>query len=262
MTHRIAMAALLSVSLWSQFGRASSPQSEVPAIATERPSVGTGPEIVSSHSLQVESGMTMTFSSANYAADLTESLLRLGMGKHTELRFGATNAVYEREHIQGTSSLQFQDIALSLKMGLAAPNHLMPQALAVALSCPTGSAGQTSGTFDPSAIIIWQQISSKAYTLTENIAAVRTPYTSTRQTKWLPSIAVGRPFSDSLSWYFEYAPTVTAESGMSHIVDGGLLYNRSRTSQFDLRFAYLSDGTGSHNTFSLGYSFRLDRLLR
>ncbi len=239
---------------------ASSQAAESLPIATERPSVGTAPDVVPSDSLQMESGANVSYSKTDYVADLPEVLTRLGIGHKMELRLTSSNAVYQMAADPGTKHLQFQDMGFGMKVGLTGPNHRMAQSVVLNLSCPTGGPSQSSDTYDPMAILIWQQTLPKGYILTENVELLRTTVDGARRTNWLPNVAVGRAISKRYQWYAEYAPTFAKDASTLHVVDGGLLFSPFRTAQIDVRVGYQNDEAGRHNLISLGYSHRLDGL--
>lgn len=235
---------------------------DVPAISTDRPSVGTSPDILSPRSVQMESGVNLAYGSKNYAADLPESLVRIGIGLRSEIRFTSPNLMRQSYAAAGSALMQAQDMAFSMKVGLAEPNSILPKTGLLALSCPSGNKNQTSGSYDPIVGLIWEQVIPHGFTIIENLEAQHTSVSSSRVTNWLPSVLIERSFSPKLSWFAEYAPTFSMHAATLHIVDGGLIYTATSNSQFDLRVGYQNDSAGLHNILSFGYSLRIDDLGR
>jgi hypothetical protein len=253
---RIALCLALSASI----ERAMSAQtSDMLDIAAERPSVGSGPEIVPSHSLQMETGLNALYSKHNYVVDLPEAFLRLGIGYRSELRFTASNIVSRGTPAPATDAIQFQDIVFGVKTGVTTPNHFMVQSVVASMSLPSGGPSETSGTMDVSFILIWTQSTANGFSITENVGGTRTSTDGIRQTNWSPNASIGHAFSKSIVWYMEYATTIAPSAGLAQIVDGGFSYNTRSTSQFDLRIGVQSDDQGVHNILSIGHSFRLDK---
>jgi hypothetical protein len=235
---------------------------QIEAISTERPSVGTTPDITPPHSFQVENGLNVIYSSKAYAADLPESLARLGIGHHLELRLSSANLVHQSDSGQGVSFLQAQDLGFSVKSGIAGQNSLLPQAIVVALSCPTGASTMTSGSYDPSTVLVWHQALRKGFTIIENLSFLRTTINGARKNDWGTGVVVGRAISGKVSWFAEYAPMFAADANALHIFDGGFIYAPQPTSQVDLRIGHQNDPAGLHNFLSLGNSFRVNGLGR
>jgi hypothetical protein len=235
---------------------------EVAPIATDRPSVGTAPDITAARSFQIESGMNFAYSSRGHAADLPETLLRYRAGHHVELRFNSTNLIRPMDMSAGWPPMQAQDMAFGMKLGISPPNHMLPQTIVASLGVPTGSAAQSSGSYDPQAIAIWQQALRHGFAITEEVGFFRTLIDGKRQNNWNPSLFVSRAISGRLGWFAEYAPTTAANTATLHVVDGGFLFTPAPVSQIDVRVGYRNDPAGLHNLMSLGYSIRIDRLGR
>ncbi len=231
-------------------------------MATDRPSVGTAPDITGGGSLQFENGMNFAYSSKGYAADLPESLMRYGIGHHVELRFNSANLIRPMDMPAGSPFMEAQDMAFGIKVGLSEHNHILPQTVVASLGVPTGSAAQTSGSYDPQLIVIWQQTVRHGFSITEEVGLFHTSVDGSRQNNWNPSLFVSRAFSGKATWFAEYAPTVVADTATLHIVDGGILFTPTPVSQLDFRVGYQNDPAGLHHLISLGYSVRLDRLGR
>jgi len=233
---------------------------EIEPISTERPTVGTTADITPSRSLQIENGLNVAYSSRAFAADLPENLARLGIGHHLELRFSSANVVHQSDAAQGVGFVQPQDLGFSVKSGLAAPNSLLPQAIVVAFSCPTGASTQTSGSYDPSTILVWHQVSRNGINVTENLLLLRTTIGGVRRNDLGTGVVVGRAISGKVAWFAEYAPMFAADVSALHIFDGGLIYTPRPTQQFDLRIGHQNDPAGLHNFLSVGYSIRVNGL--
>src|ERR1700720_4297958 len=76
----------------------ASGQSQTPAkdldIVTDRPDITESSIVVPKGSLQAENGVTWTNDHGQRTFDVSETLLRLGVARQTELRFGAPNYLF------------------------------------------------------------------------------------------------------------------------------------------------------------------------
>jgi hypothetical protein len=230
--------------------------SEPPPISTERPTVGYSPDLIPGGSLQFENGSNVLFQKAQYAADLPETLVRLGLTDRFETRFLISNAVYP----SSAGKFESADAACSAKVLLAGPNTRLPKSAILSLSFPTGSPSQTSGSYDPSLTLIWTQAASRGYFFNEVAGATLTTLNGARRPVWLPSVVGGRALSSKLSIFAEYAPTVLQDRNVVHVVDGGFAVTIRRLQQIDVRSGWQQDTAGAHGLFSLGYSLRSDSL--
>jgi hypothetical protein len=256
------MACLILVALFAPIPtiQVRAQESEIPEIATDRPEVGLAPEVVPEGMLQMETGVGVGYTRGNYVADFPESLTRWGIGHHLELRATSSNAVFDPNPDPGVKKIEFQDFSFGAKAGLSEAGNVIPQAVVASLSCPTGGDAYTSGSFDPSVILVWQQKMRRGFVLTENMGGVRTTVNDQRKILWGPGVVLGHGVTNVMDAFLEYAPSLASGVPSTHVVDGGFTYRMTPNSQIDVRVGYQQDGTGGKNLFSLGYSRRLDRL--
>jgi Putative MetA-pathway of phenol degradation len=227
------------------------------AISTERPSVGPSPDVIAPGSLQVETGMAVSFQKSQYTADFPESLIRIGITKRFEGRFQASNASYQPWQAADTK-FQTEDIGVSGKILLGGPNPIVPKTAIMNLSLPTGGLQYTSGSYDPSLTLLWAQNITHGWSILEVAQGTLTTLRDARRPIWAPSISVGYPLSDKLSGYVEYAPSLLQDRSFVYILDGGLLLLHNKTRQFDVHAGYLADAGGIHTLIGFGYSVRYD----
>ena len=234
----------------------------MPVISTERPTVGNSPDLIPARSLQVENGISVTLQNNHYAVDSPETLLRLGVTDRAELRFLFEDEVYQQPDTPTTASFQTMDPAFSVKLGLGKPTSIYPRSLIAQLSLPRGGPSWTSGSYDAGITMIWTQTIRKDYFLNEVVGGTLTTLYGARRMCWAPSIAAGRPLSETITGFGEFAPALAADGTRSYVVDGGFSLVHNRLSQFDFRTGYLKDSVGIHGLFSFGYSVRRDGLFR
>jgi hypothetical protein len=251
--------ALLGAILFASLVQAAHSQEAAQSvISTERPTVGFSPDVIPKGSLQSENGVGVSFQSAQYLLDGPESLLRLGLTDHLEIRFLASNALYQSPTSATPRYLQTSDTAFSAKVLLAGPNTFAPKSAILSVGFPTGGPAATSGTYDPAVAAIWTQATHRGYFLNEVAEATLTNLRGARRAVWAASIAGGRALSDTVSIFAEYAPNLLADHSMPFVIDGGFAFTRRKTQQFDIRMGYSKDGNGSHSLITLGYSMRRD----
>lgn len=239
---------------------ASAQETQSPVISTERPTVGSSPDLIPRRSLQVENGAGVTFQRHQYVADFPEALLRFGLTNKAEIRWLFGDEVYQRSSGPDSHSLQTMDPNLSVKLALGKPNSLYPRSAVLGLSFPRGGSSWTSGSYDPGVAAIWTQTIKKAYFLNELAGSTLTTLAGSRRMSWTPSIAGGRSLSQIVTAFAEYAPTVLEDSRLQYVVDGGFGLTLRRLSQLDIRTGYLRDSAGLHALFSVGYSVRRDEV--
>lgn len=257
----LASAPFLLTLLITPFpGYVKAQEAATPAISTERPTVGDSPDLIPAESLQVENGAGVNVQRSQYALDLPESLIRCGVTEHFEVRFQASDETYQPRSTPGSAAWQSTDPALSVKALLGVPNGFRPRSGILALSFPEGGPAWTSGSYDPSATLIWTQSFHKGYFLNEVAGATLTTLNGARRPEWAPSIAGGRALTETMTGFAEYAPTVLPDGMLEYVVDGGFALVHKKLSQFDVRTGTLRDANGYHALLTLGYSIRRDGL--
>jgi hypothetical protein len=102
------------------------------------------------------------------------------------------------------------------------------------------------------------QTISHGYVISEVAQGTLATLNGARRPTWEPSVAVSHPFSDRLSAYVEYAPSLLQDHSLLYVLDGGLMLVRNKTRQFDVRAGYLADSNGIHTLIGVGYSVRYD----
>lgn len=235
---------------------------EQPLISTERPTVGSSPELVPARSLQIENGIGASFQRNQFVGDLPESLLRFGIKERVEARFLFGDEIYLRSNTPHLASLQTLDPAFSFKIGLGKPTTLYPRSAIASLSFPRGGPSWTSGSYDPGLAFIWTQAFKRGCFLNEVVGGTLTTLGDARRMAWAPSVAGGRAISRAITGFAEYAPTILANGTSEYVVDGGFAVVFQKLHQFDVRAGYLSDPAGYHTLLSVGYSIRRDEVFR
>ena len=262
MKRLLHLAIASSLTFGCLVSTANSQEHGQPVISTDRPTVGSSPDLVPARSLQVENGIGASFQRNHFIGDLPEYLLRLGLTQRVEVRFLFGNEVYQHSNTPHLPSLQTLDPAFSMKISLGKPTTLYPRSAIVSLSFPRGGPSWTSGSYDPGLTFIWTQAFKRGYFLNELVGGTLTTLGDARRMAWAPSLAGGRAISNTITGFAEYAPTVLASGSSEYVVDGGFAVVFQKLHQFDVRGGYINDPAGYHTLLSVGYSIRRDEVVR
>jgi len=226
---------------------------ELEPITTDRPTVGSGPELVPVHSLETENGIGWTNDDHRSRFDLPESFVRYGVSDRFEARILMPNT-----HISGGDATQTDDIQLGVKIRLRPLESAWPMAFATGVSAPTGSDGLSSGAWDPyetfsiSHPLPGRYSASSSFTFAAISGAPhgRSPFTQA-------TFDFGYALAPRHSLFFEYAPLYDGRQHSSgYTVDGGTLWTVRPNIQLDFRFGRTVVGDSSGFNLFLGYSFR------
>src|ERR1700723_4676571 len=113
-------------------------------IATDRPAVTNSSVVVPVGSLQVENGFLETSSQGQSIVDGSESLVRFGIAKRTELRLTVPDYFENLSSRDGIGS-GFGDLALGVKQQLGPISGKFDVSVIVFLNFPTGNTTVSSG---------------------------------------------------------------------------------------------------------------------
>jgi len=130
-------------------------------IETDRPDVT--PYTVPQGSLQLENGIAWTGDESGRDFDLTESLLRVGVGSTTELRVGIPDYFYRLRRTM-TPPSGFGDLLIAVKQRLGEVAGV-DLAVVPAVTLPTGTTGWSSGGIDPQLEFPWQRELSQRWSI-------------------------------------------------------------------------------------------------
>ena len=227
-------------------------------ISTDRPSVGTGTDLVPFHSLQFENGVAWT----------RDQSVNSGDGSETEVRFGLSNRVELQAYVPnmnwagGVPGVRFNDFAIGAKLKIGSDKQSWPVAIQPSLSFPTGSAELTSGGVDPTILFATQR------NLPRNFQFGASASLTSLSTNGAPRVAQSQLAFD-LGWCanpktcfgLEEAPFFsTAQNSNGTTTDGSMTLGISPRTQLDMAIG-TTITNGDRAVFVIfGYSFRIDHL--
>jgi hypothetical protein len=132
-------------------------------IATDRPAITNSSVVVPASSFQAENGFLETTSQGQSVIDGTETLVRFGITKRTELRFTAPDYFYNLNTGDDLDS-GFGDVALGVKEQLGPTLGKFDVSVILFLSFPTGTNMVSSGGYDPGLQLPWSRALSANWT--------------------------------------------------------------------------------------------------
>ena len=225
-------------------------------ISTDRPSIGTGPDLVPVHRVIVENGIGWNVDRGSDKADWPETLFRVGVSRDLELR--AT--LPDIEHTSGTDTYQQEDFGLSAKIHLPSPERL-PFGVILGITAPTGSRGVTAGGWDPSALF------STSHAFSPRLGSF-----ASADLSWAGGGTAGRQTVTQLAFdglwnttatvtnFVEYAPLFsTGKDSSGYTLDTGVLWIVRRFLQFDVHAGRTWTGSDAATVAGLGFSFSARR---
>jgi hypothetical protein len=229
-------------------------------ITTDRPDVTEASTVVPVGSLQIENGLTWTSDHGRRILDLSESLVRIGVSRSTELRVGVP------DYLDGLSGRHltsgFDDVSVGLKQQLGPLAGNFDLAVIVALALPTGQRGITSGGFDPFIKLPWSKELTSAWSVGGMQSLFWNTETGRRNLVWEPTFYVERQLTRPLDVFAEYSGDYPQRGEAQQIAHFGLAYKITPLSQVDLHFGFGLSHATPNRFVGVGYSFRVDHLFK
>src|SRR5262245_52025162 len=141
---------------------------KLPEMVTDRPDFTESSEVMRRGLFQFESGWTYEADGAARRQSMPAGLLRLGLSRRVELRLGGDGYLSQTDGTVRQSG--YSDFDLGAKVGLLdEPAAGFDMAIIPMLSMPTGSAGFTSGAFDPTLKLTFARSLPAGFGLSGNV---------------------------------------------------------------------------------------------
>jgi hypothetical protein len=142
-------------------GDPANPSTAPTTIATDRPAITDSSAVVASREVIVENGWLYSSNPAGHVIDFPESLIRVGVGPSTEVRFTVPDYFSASS---GLSPSGFGDLELGIKQQIPHPPFGFQASAVVSLSFPTGANAISSHGYDPSFQLPWSRTLSANWT--------------------------------------------------------------------------------------------------
>lgn len=181
-----AAACVLLAALGAQGQQKGNGNEAIPLI-TDRPGYSDGVNIVPRGLFHWESGFSLSLAAhgTGAAANPLEleaernmlagaPVLRVGVSRRFELRFGGDGVLYHSHRISGASHFQsgISDLAVGFKVALIEERRILPAISLVSMfSLPVGAPAFSSGAIDPTFKLAWSKELWKQWTISGNLNA-------------------------------------------------------------------------------------------
>jgi hypothetical protein len=253
----ILTAVLLTASPVTAFGQ-NQPAPAEPEIVTDRPDITESAIVVPKASLQFENGLTWTDDHGQKALDLSETLVRVGLLNRTELRLVIPNYLGGLSGVAPTSG--FGDVAVGMKQQLGPLPGEMDLSVIVAVSLPVGADRISSHGYDPFIKFPWSRDLKKGWSIGGMQSLFWYTENRERNLTWEPTFYLERQLTKPWDAFAEYGGDFAQRGASKEVAHFGTAYRINAKNQIDFHFGFgLSHATPSR-FFSVGYSFRLDKM--
>ena len=224
-------------------------------IATDRPAVTNSSVVVPVGSLQVENGFLETSSQGQSIVDGSESLVRFGIAKRTELRLTVPDYFENLSSRDGIGS-GFGDVALGVKQQLGPISGKFDVSVIVFLSFPTGTNTVSSGGYDPGLQVPWSRALSANWTAAGMFSIYWPTQSGTRNVTGESTFLLDRQLTKPWDAFVEYAGDFPENGGPRHLLHFGTALKITQQQQIDFHVGVGLSSAAVDHLVGIGYSFR------
>jgi hypothetical protein len=228
-------------------------------IATDRPSVTNSSVVVPDGSLQVENGFLETSSQGQSVLDGTESLVRLGVAKRTELRFTVPDYFHNLTTSEGSG---FGDFAFGVKEQLGPTLGKFDVSVILFLSFPTGANTVSSGGYDPGLQVPWSRALCANWTAAGMFSVYWPTHGPTRDVTGEFTFLLDRQLTKPWDAFVEYAGDFPEAGGPRHLLHFGTALKITNQQQIDFHVGVGLSSAAVDHLVGIGYSFRFQAIRR
>ncbi len=250
-----AMACIIGAAAGAHAGEVC-PDAAAP-IATDRPDITNSSLVVPKGSLQAENGINLVARGTARALDGTNTRLRLGVGRCTELLLDVPSYV---AGLRGDAASGFSAAAPALKRQLDAMPGGFTLSLTAGLGLPTGSTRIAGRGYQPYLQGLWGRELSDGWGLSGMITAFFRPSDPDARRVIEPTFVVEKEIGDRAGLFIEYVADAPERGPTSHLFNSGGLYRLTPTQQIDFHAGAGLNDAAPDWFVGVGYSIRLDGL--
>jgi hypothetical protein len=220
-------------------------------IVTDRPDFTESPVAVPTRSVQLEMGDTYERSGGVRLNTIGEALVRVGVARGAELRFGLPSYV----RVEGPASIAGASDAnvgakVELVNGARAAGLVPTTALIVGAGLPTGARAFRAGGVSPEAKLLMGWSLGGPWALASNINVASVDAGDTRSGELAGSVSLARSLTERTGAYLEWFGTRPEGVRGTHYANGGMTYLITGSQQLDVR---VGSGLGANrNDFFVG----------
>jgi hypothetical protein len=234
------------------------PSTADPGIVTDRPDVTESSVVVPKGSVQLENGITWTSDHGANTIDLSETLMRFGVSTRTEIRIVVPNYLGGLSRPDTASG--FGDVGFGMKQQLGPLPGGFDLSVIAAFSLPTGADRVSSHGFDPFIKLPW----SKDLRAGWSVGGMQSVFWNTgdgkRNLTGEQTFYIEKELKRPWDAFAEYAGDFAQRGGSKQIAHLGTAYRITPRQQVDFHFGFGLSHSAPGRFFSVGYSFRIDRV--
>ena len=243
----VVCTALFGVFVPATFAQTPYGSAAPAMIATDRPAFTDSSAVVPAGEFQAENGMLDTGNQGRNTVDLPETLIRIGVGPTTELRFTAP------DYYQNSG---FSDFAFGVKQQLLNGAAGFQVSAVVSLSFPTGANAISSHGYDPSFQLPWSRPLASNWTAAGMLSIYAPTQNGSHFVIGESTFLIDRQLTGPWDAFVEYEGDFPQAGAPRHLLHFGTAYRIGPKQQIDFHAGAGLSPAAVHHFIGIGYSFR------
>jgi hypothetical protein len=204
---------------------------------------------------QAENGVLDTGNQGHRTLDFPETLIRVGVGPSTELRFTAPD--YYQDSVTPTGPRSgFGDLLVGFKQQFHSAQDGFEVSAIVSLSIPTGAAAISTHGYDPSFQLPWSRQVSSNWTAAGMLTVYVPTENGSHRVVGESTFLLDRQLTKAWDAFTEYAGDFPQSGGPRHLLHFGTAYKIAPRQQLDLHVGVGLSAAAPDHFVGIGYSFR------
>jgi hypothetical protein len=254
----LLLAALISVCLASEATAELCTQPSTP-IETDRPDVTNSSIVLPVGSVQNENGINFSRQGGTQVFDGTNSRLRLGIAPCLEMLVDLPTDVTT---FRGQGPSGFTDVAPAVKWQISPIPDKVDLSMTIGIGLPTGAVAIAGPGTQPYLQFPWSIDLGSGWAITGMVTNFFAPADRANQYTNQSTFVIERQFGDRSFFFAEYVGEFPSVTRNSQSFNSGGGYRITDTQQIDFHVGVGLNRNAPAYIFGIGYSFRVDGLLR
>jgi hypothetical protein len=228
--------------------------SSTATIATDRPAITDSSAVVASRVVLVENGWLYSSNQAGHVIDFPESVIRVGVGPSTEVRFTVP------DYFSGSSGLPpsgFGDLEVGIKQQIPHLPFGFQASAVISLSFPTGAHALSSHGYDPSFQLPWSRPISKNWSAAGMLSVYVPTQNGSHTVVGETAFLVDRQLTKAWDVFTEYVGDFPQAGRPRQLLHCGTSYKIGDSQQVDVHGAVGLSAAAVDHFIGIGYSFLL-----
>jgi len=249
-----ALLAVAATGAWAD--SCPNPRDEM---ATDRPDVTNSSLVVPVGSFQSENGVNFSAKNGGRTLDGTNTRWRLGVAPCLELLVDLPTYV---SILRAPGSSGFTDVAPAIKWQISPIPGKIDLSMVAGVALPTGTPDVAGRGTQPYLQLPWSWELNDGWGVSGMVTEFVRPAERTTKRVTEATFAVEKKLTRSFSLFTEYVGDYPENAGPSQLINSGGLYRVNRNQQVDFHVAFGLNHNSAAYVVGVGYSVRLDGLLR